>query len=229
MFDSDVIKEDDKCVSNTRDSTLYEIVVAHYNEDLRWLSNYPTHTLQVYSKGNLSNIPCIQHTLPNIGREAHTYLQYIINRYDTLPQLVLFTQGRISDHGDPFKNIFYETSSKHHQIKLYADKYSSPPSTFTGFMAGLNESYRLPFWKTHTNPSKYSGDEWFRKYVNKDIDLLGEIKIFWNAIFLVRKEAILTRSKDYYISLLDDLQSVNPEAAHYFERSWYYIFNLDKF
>jgi hypothetical protein len=40
--------------------------------------------------------------LPNVGREAHTYLTYIIDNYDRLPEYVMFCQGRIDDHvGSP--------------------------------------------------------------------------------------------------------------------------------
>ena len=76
----------------------YHIVVAHYNEDLEWLTPFDKDSLIIYSKGELSTVDCIQKVLPNVGREAHTYLTYILEYYDNLPDVVFFTQGKITDH-----------------------------------------------------------------------------------------------------------------------------------
>jgi len=60
-----------------------QLVVAHCHEDLAWLSNVPpSFDKVVYSKAAAppeGSIP-----LPNVGREAHTYLTHIVNHYDTL-------------------------------------------------------------------------------------------------------------------------------------------------
>lgn len=42
---------------------------------------------------------CRRRFMPNRGREAPSYLRYIAERYDTLPQWVIFLQGK--PHGDP--------------------------------------------------------------------------------------------------------------------------------
>ena len=77
-------------------SSSYLIVVARYNEDIAWLTPVMDHCV-IYNKGSpldLTNeIP-----LQNVGRESHTYLHHIIENYDTLTDIVIFTQARISDH-----------------------------------------------------------------------------------------------------------------------------------
>ena len=76
----------------------YEIVVAHYNEKLDWLAPKADHA-HVYHKGTDLQSPSTMklygwEKLPNVGREAHTYLHHIINNYETLPEYTVFLQGR---------------------------------------------------------------------------------------------------------------------------------------
>ncbi len=72
------------------------IVVARYKEDVSWCNAYPC---IIYNKGDPldGSIP-----LPNIGREAHTYLYHIVNAYDTLDDYTLFVQGNPFDHCPDF-------------------------------------------------------------------------------------------------------------------------------
>lgn len=74
------------------------MVVARYNEDLNWLKKVPWDYI-VYNKGN--NLPKWvknEIKLQNIGREAHSYLTYIIDNYDNLPDYTIFVQGNPFDH-----------------------------------------------------------------------------------------------------------------------------------
>ena len=74
----------------------YKIVVARYNENIEWLNNEKLNCI-FYNKGKQLNIDN-EVILPNVGRESETYLHYIITNYDDLPDVVVFTQARISDH-----------------------------------------------------------------------------------------------------------------------------------
>jgi hypothetical protein len=72
------------------------VVVARHNEDLKWLKSLDLN-FAVYNKGRgdtLIKYP----SLPNIGKEAHTYLHFIISNYDNLPDRVTFLQGNPFDH-----------------------------------------------------------------------------------------------------------------------------------
>ena len=62
------------------------IVVARYNEDVKWLNEFdtPTYKVFLYNKGkplNANELPrnVVQIDLPNVGREAHTYLYHIVS------------------------------------------------------------------------------------------------------------------------------------------------------
>jgi len=80
------------------------LVVARYTENLDWLNQVPIQPI-VYNKGPyLSN--CI--AVPNIGREAHTYLSFIVDHYDYLPDKVFFTQGDPFPHSPNFLQLLEE-------------------------------------------------------------------------------------------------------------------------
>ena len=66
-----------------------EVVVAQYKEDIEWTRKLP-YKVTIYTKGD--------HLLPNIGREAHTYLYHIITRWDSLAEHTAFVQGYPFDH-----------------------------------------------------------------------------------------------------------------------------------
>lgn len=75
------------------------MVVARYNENLDWLKSVPWNYI-VFNKGedNLPKWIKNEIKLPNIGREAHTYLIYIIDNYDNLPDFCIFVQGNPFEH-----------------------------------------------------------------------------------------------------------------------------------
>lgn len=83
------------------------MVVARYNENLDWLKTIPCKFI-VFNKGrnNLSKWIKNQVKLPNIGREAHTYLTFIVDNYDNLPDYTIFVQGNPFIHQrELLKNI----------------------------------------------------------------------------------------------------------------------------
>ena len=79
-----------------------EIVLAWYDENIDWVDEFPDANFKVYNKGQPfdreinSNVSIAQ--LPNKGREGGTFVDYILQRYDTLPDYVLFSQADPSDH-----------------------------------------------------------------------------------------------------------------------------------
>lgn len=70
------------------------MVVARYNENLDWLKTVPWNYI-VFNKGRKNLPKWIKNAikLPNIGREAHTYLTFIVDNYDHLPDYTMFVQG----------------------------------------------------------------------------------------------------------------------------------------
>lgn len=78
-----------------------DIVVARYNENVNWIDCVceNRYNIFVYNKGS-DSIPQEYMKIKNVGREAQTYLQYIITNYNNLPRAVIFLQG------DPFAHSY---------------------------------------------------------------------------------------------------------------------------
>jgi len=69
------------------------IVTSHWKEDLSWLlkSKFPVVLIDKEGADPSPFVP--QHVIPNLGRESTSYLKYIIENYDNLPDAVAFIHG----------------------------------------------------------------------------------------------------------------------------------------
>jgi len=205
-----------------------QCVVARYNEPIEWLkSNH--HDVIIYNKGgsiDFSNVVA----LPNVGREAHTYLYHIINNYDNLSDITMFTQAKVSDHG--------HTQNLDELLKKFIDntsnfKFSSRYETYRlGQSRCIDPKFNLyekdNLIKSHAiSPQlvdKIMFGEWFEKNIMDQYPVT--LHLFSHAIFAVSKKHILSRPKEFYEKLLVQLSTENaPIEAHFLERSWFYVFN----
>jgi hypothetical protein len=195
-----------------RISDPYHIVVARYNEDpYSWLPKDDKY-IKVYNKGLCDNITWSK--LPNIGREAHTYLTYIVENYYALPLVVFFTQGS-NDHIDGH-TLEYFTCIKSDVSQNYG--------TFD-IRTGLDENLHIrKYGNEYLYPELLDFKSWVKD--NFDIELYNEINFYKGATFSVKRERILSRPLEFYKKLLSLIpEHPSPEIAHYFERVWWYIFN----
>jgi hypothetical protein len=74
------------------------ILASHYSENLTWLVNQSQYDFIVYSKNEAEVSkygisPERVVLLPNKGKETSSYLKFIIDRYDSLPDHVAFCHG----------------------------------------------------------------------------------------------------------------------------------------
>lgn len=208
------------------------LVVAHYNEDLTWLNPLKTHAslqdgIVVYEKHDTIQEDCqkdnenfVHYPLENNGREADTYLKYIIRNYPYFPKHVLFTQGKIEDH---VKNVpnFVDF------IKKVADgeEYCGDD----GFK-GLNDMRGDHGWGKFQNfydPTHYGlplKKWWFEFYDNPPEK--NEIRCNYCGIFMVKRENILFHPYEFYLKMHDDCMNDGSGIAPYvLERLWLTIFD----
>ncbi len=203
----------------------YKIVVARYNEDIEWLKPEINNCI-IYNKGNLLNIEN-EKILKNVGRESDTYLNYIIENYENLPDIVIFTQAQISDHRHN-KNVDYlielkEESLKNMKSNAYIVDYGQ---TINGCWNRnwnyINNQFFMP--DNYKNNTPIIFEDWFKKNIKNDFP--QPLCIYANAIFSVSKKLILKHPKKYYEELIKEVNhNINPVEGHFFERSWYYIFD----
>jgi hypothetical protein len=211
-----------------------QIVVARYNEDISWLQPVISHCL-IYNKGTPLMPPPIIHNeihIENKGRESETYLRYIIENYTSLPDVVIFTQANISDHNysrlDPVSYLL--------QLGKDAFRYgkSRPTLSHKHNPQHPQNIHWGKHWNLHQNTyylqNNYKDntpilfDHWFTKHIQPEYP--DPIHVYQNGIFAIRKDFILCRPLAFYQSLLPEINHHNdPAEGHFFERSWYYIFN----
>ena len=210
-----------------------DLVIARYKENLDWLQrykDYPFRNVIIYNKHEPyigSSLNAIQINLKNEGRCDHTYLYHIIKNYDNLADVTVFTKG---------SSDMYKESKK---LKFTIDKVFETRNTIMS-----NDTLTQPihihaadftldqYMSAH--PSNYDGNievkpasiRPFRKWYEHYFPGFSTTKVVYRGVFSVSREHIHQRSKLYYEILIKELEGhPNPEAGHYFERSWTAIFH----
>ncbi len=167
-----------------------EVVVAHYQEPLTWLPRC-LHPARVYSKGPGGD-------LPNIGREAHTWLYHCATRYNDLADTTIFLQG------DPFA---------HCASVLQQSKFLQPLNRLVALSdlicqedaTGAPNHIGLPITPTW--------EQLFQEPVPV------EFRFAPGAQYAVPRRLIHTRSYTWYVRALDLFTQAGPDADDRFGKT----------
>lgn len=199
-------------------------VISRYKEDISWVNKLGS-DFTIYNKDEDFVLDDMI-SLPNFGREAHTYLYYIITNYDNLPYNICFLQGNPFDH-------------------LNVDINNIKNIEFNGFLGlGIKKICDLNGYPQ--NPDLNIDYHFLNNYFLNKPEI---IEYTVGAQFLVKRSNILIRKKNFYESILsqfykDNLilsefsRDLDPNAYDYIkrtgnknkmpwlmERVWSYIFN----
>lgn len=212
-----------------------DIIVARYNEDLKWTLEYPFNQFQyiVYNKGpnqlfEKSRVKRIMQ-VPNVGRCDHTYLYHITHHFNTLADINVFFPGSVQMDTKKQRaiNILERIIRNDYQEAVFIGKYS------TNILKEFHH-FTLETWKA-SDPQNISVNneqilqpsilkpfgKWFRHH-------FGNIPVHYrvdNSIFAVHKKDIVKHDISRYQKLVMELAShSNPEVGHYCERAWGAIF-----
>ena len=195
-----------------------ELVVAHYTESLAWLRKTPASVRRTVLDKNPGDTFPGAIALPNIGREAHSYLHFILSRYETLCDVTVFCQGHPFDHAFDF----------HTMLRHIAET----PATLGDFS-----------WIGHIiDTDDAHGHVLFRGWSKNDdgheLDMNGFHRALFGtagpaqytfklgAQFVVSKSCIRSRPLDFWERALQ-VATDFPDAAHCFERSWDRVFGVE--
>lgn len=194
-----------------------ELVVARYSEDLRWLRRVPKAVrVTVYDKCESAPHPGAI-ALPNVGREAHTYLWHIVHRYDELVPLTVFCQGKPFDHAYDF----------HSTLRRFAENVGAARDfePLGHFVDTDDCEGKTLFMKWSKNEDGHLLDMngWHHALFGSDGP--AEYTFRGGAQFAVKVELIRRRSRDFYERALQ-LSIDFPDAAHCFERAWPIVFGI---
>lgn len=199
---------------------MVELVVAHYTEDLSWLRKRPADLrVAIYDKSPEHSAGPDAVALPNVGREAHTYLYHLVSHYDTLADWTIFCQGKPFDHAYDFKKT----------LRQFADNAAEVGAV--GF-----------HWLGHLiDTDDDAGHRLFRPWSKNDdgrgLDLRGFHRALFGtdgpamytfvlgAQFAVHRDVVRRQPLGFYQRALD-VSVEFPDAAHCFERSWDRVFGV---
>jgi hypothetical protein len=196
-----------------------EMVIARYGEDVRWAEKWnPT----IYNKGSPLTAGGIVRSLPNVGRESHTYLYHILNYWDQLADRTLFSQGKIQDHlpeGVRVEQFFDESVDLVFPRIVRDAKWTDAGRlVYPGIFGKMLRSGNM-------RPSRYIPVEWFRKFLDKELNDPSDLVYIPGAIFSVTRGRIHSMPKRFYQNLIEQVSDhPNPEEGHYIERAWMYVF-----
>lgn len=194
----------------------FELVVARHDEDLAWLKRVPREfRVTVYDKGDGSGAGI---RLPNTGREAHTYLYHLSERYESLADLTVFVQGHPFDHAPDL----------HQRLRSCAEGDGTPHDFFWfGFLADTDDARgRRLFvpWSKNPERRELQLDEFHRRLFGAAGPAV--YRFFVGAQFAVTRAAAQRRPHLFYGNALD-LAVHFPLAPHCFERCWDRVFLAD--
>jgi hypothetical protein len=211
-----------------------DIVISRYSEKLDWLKDFPAETYKrvfIYNKNPKPFEEKIDRAtienLPNIGREAHSYLYHVIKHYDNLADATLFLPGSV--RGKPWKDfqLYKIRKSLDNGPGSYIVRSTRPKGMEKDFQIdshelsnssnkNLNNDFKL-----HPSPIRPLS-KWMEHYMpGEDMYCLG---VF--GTFSATKEDIRKRPKSFYEELIKTVDTTNPEAVHYMERLWANIFSI---
>lgn len=204
----------------------YEIVVAHYSEDLEWLKPYAKNAIVYHKwKEDKPRFECKKRIkIDNIWREWHTYLYHIVNNYNNLPEYTFFFQWWIEDHKQSW--------DVYNSLEKYFSETQKYKFSCASLLYLIKKNPQIKHWwkwlemlkSWSLKKAKYPFDEFYKKLLWEDQKLLTPF--FYAANFWVAKELIQNRWKDFWDNALSLMpEDPNPEEWHYFERLWFRIFN----
>lgn len=193
-----------------------ELVIAHYNGSVDWIHEVQSlfDKVTIYHKGpaplDVPNAEVI--VLPNVGREAHTYLTHMIRRYDSLADQTVFSQDGYSDKLSPW--VFYRIC----QGDAVINHFSVDVPWEDSIVQHWPHYKGIPMVPMGCNQRVF-----FDRYI---LDSPGETVIPWlnGAYVTASREEIQCRPRSCYERLLHETglsEHVNPESAYLMERSWY--------
>jgi hypothetical protein len=221
-----------------------DLVIARYKENLDWLQKYSAYNFRniyIYNKNQADNDmtareigwflnkkKCIKINLINEGKCDHTYLYHIIHNYDTLADVTIFTKGSSDMYRENKKLTFtvakvFET----HDTVMNNDTHNEPVHLHaSGFVLDV---YKCRHPNNYTNEDdlkvKPASIRPFGKWYEHHFPGVNMTNIAYAGVFSVSRKHIRQHPKSYYENFIKEVEGHhNPEAGHYFERSWTTIF-----
>lgn len=180
--------------------------------DIREICDKYSIELIVYEKCNFcKDVPRGIRCKPrrNVGREQETYLAFVVDNYESLPNDILFVALPLSKH-----------DRKNRIVSMIENKVIGCENVLDGQEEFTLEEYEgTKMDLASVRPFK----KWYENFVSRWEP--QNKAICWNGIMRTTRERITRKPKEFYETLLNEVSSSNnTEVAHFMERSMGGIF-----
>jgi hypothetical protein len=201
-----------------------KVVISRYKEDISWANGishddcHDPYNVLIYHK---SDTPCESPhpvvSLPNVGREGHTYAYHILTHYDTLDDYTVFLQGYPFDHSPQLETQLRE-------IRDRVTGGTQPDFQYVSQRVLFSNLERCPYDITLNMVPTY--EKVFGSFDSFGTKKKGHPFVFGaGAQFVVSRAAIQSRPRSFYENLCRVLDyDVNPIEGFSVERFWQMIF-----
>lgn len=191
-----------------------KFIISRYNHNMDWLKDYPEAEVVIYDRSEDPLDNSIK--VPNIGTDIYDKFTYIIDNYDNLPDVAIYTKANL------FKYISKEEFDKVKDNKKFTPLLTQKHKTRIPISYYQNNMYYEinNYWYLIAHQAKYGR-------VIRDIFRMDRRK--YNAFapgsnYILPKENILKHSKKFYINLRNFLKwTTYPGDAQLIERNLYYL------
>jgi len=211
--------------------TNVEMVVVAYKEDLSWIDPFlnmvPGMKLKLYCAGGIHPEPRCN-SVPNLQDSNPHFLKHIIDNYDRLAPVTLFTGASVL-HGEwnwlLCKQLHYLVHKVNSALKQSTLTYAAAPVWNFDAEFDIKEfrAYSGGPKIEHCRPTVAPFGVWFSKFVFDDIEKAKKSGVGFHNTQAVSADRIRKYPKSIYQSLYDELARCMPRratAAHYMERAW---------
>jgi len=184
-------------------------ILSRYNHKIGWLKDY-TSDYVLYDRSEVPMGNAI--IVPNVGSDIYDKLTYIIDNYDNLPDVAVYTKANLFDYIKPreFEKIkdnktFTPILSLEHHTYEPVCRYEN------GIYLEVNN-----LWYLSEHPAKHNIVELMQML---GTDNLHYLPFAPGSNYILPKENILKHSKEFYIKLRSFLDwDVYPGEAQIIER-----------
>jgi hypothetical protein len=222
-------------ISTTQQDIGIELVVARYKESLSWLKRVPPsiaitvydkcddgEAAQVLAGGRRRVAPAQRIVLPNVGRESHTYLWHMAQRYDSLAPLTVFCQGHPFDHA-----YFFHASLRDLAQEARSPEWGPPEFKPFGHIIDTDDARGQRLFAP-----------WSKNEDGRGLDMRGFHRALWGsegpelypfrlgAQFAASNSCILRQPREWYEKAARVAVEF-PDAPHCFERSWALVLGVE--
>jgi hypothetical protein len=189
-------------------------IVSRYNHDLSWLKDY-TNEAVIYDRSEKPLDDTI--VVPNIGSDLYDKLTYIIDNYDNLPDVAVYTKANL------FKYISKEEFDQVKDSKIFTPLLTQNHKTYMPVCFYKKRMYYEInngwFLGSHAVMHEARAYELYRML---GIDRFKYVPFAPGSNYILPRQNILKHSKNYYEKLRAYLDwTVYPGEAQIIERGLY--------